>query len=152
MTRLPMASAVLLCASTPCLAAEEQPPVDEDRIYEEMAELQDRTGTIKPKAQQRAAELVREGVKAHDRHDYDEAIRLYRRALSENPISVKAYYELALALHAKGELVAALENTIRSIALNPNQEESYVMKGSVEDDLGHPEKALATYDRLLGVA
>jgi tetratricopeptide (TPR) repeat protein len=56
-----------------------------------------------------------------------------------------------MTLHAMGEAVEALENTIRSIALNPKMEHAYVMKGSLEDDLGFPTRALRTYDRLLEI-
>lgn len=124
-------------------------PVDEDAVYREIADLQDRIGTIGAKAKEAAKKLKDRGIEANDRRDYSTAIELYRKALEKDPIDAVIYYEMAFTQGSSGDAVAALENTFRAIALDPTLEYAYVLQASLEDDLGFPERALESYDRLL---
>lgn len=89
--------------------------------------------------------LIREGVALHDARDFDGAIGKYRQALdldSENPL---ALYEMANSQFGKQDLVAARATGLLATAVKGAVRDSWVLLGSVYDDLGDSTKAIETY-------
>jgi len=89
--------------------------------------------------------LVDEGVTLHDRKDYDGAIEKYRRALEIEPTDGRALYELAYSLWSKNDLKAALEAAERAAHTSYAEGRVATMLGSIYDDLGEPQRAIAAY-------
>jgi len=147
-----VAGLTLLVSFGPALALEkETSPADEAAIEKEIQQLQDRTPAPSEKQMQRSRDLVARGVKAHDAHEYDNAIALYRRALDVYPLNSTAYYEMAFTYSVSGRQAEAFDAITRALLLDPKQEPYYVLKGTVLDDMGLVEQALAVYQRLLSV-
>ncbi len=126
-------------------------PSDEAAIAKEIQQLQDRTPPPDEKQLAKSRELVARGVKAHDAHEYDKAIAMYRRALDVYPLNHTAYYEIAFSFSASGRQAEALDAITRALLLDPKQEQYYILKGTVLDDMGQVERALETYRHLLSV-
>lgn len=148
----PVVSIVLLAWLASTGVGADDNPIDEAAIVAEIEALVDATPETTPKDRQRAAALVRKGIKAHDEHDYDRAAEFYRKALDLDPLNSATYYELAFSSTRAGDQEAALDAVIRSVALDPKQEASHVLKASILDDLGFRDEAIAAYDALLEVA
>lgn len=145
-------SVLCLLAILPfCAAAGEKPPIDEEAVTAEMDALIDATGPVDAKQAARAQKLLKKGIKAHDRHDYDKAVEYYRQVLEIDPVNSAAYYEMAYSLSSKGEQAQALDAAVRAIALNPKAENYYILEANILDDLGYSEEALETFRRLLEI-
>ena len=60
-------------------------------------------------AQSSIDDLVEEGIKYHDKGDYDKAIETYKKALEINPESTLVNYEIALSYFSKGDYKLAIK-------------------------------------------
>ena len=91
--------------------------------------------------------LVNEGVQLHEQGLYDEAIAKYKEAEKKAPKNVLVKYELAFSYHAKRELDKALTYAKKAAKLNPKEvgENLYSLMGSIYDEKGMPDSALAIY-------
>jgi tetratricopeptide (TPR) repeat protein len=126
-------------------------PVDEKSIVEEMNRLLEESGTPSKKDREAASKLLKKGIEAHDRQDYEKAISFYEKALERTPLSAVLYYEMGFSYNYLGIQEMALENVIRALVLDPKTEIFYVMKANILDDMGYEEEALTTYDQLLEI-
>lgn len=96
----------------------------------------------------KAGRLARKAVAAHDRGDFKKAIELWRKALELEPRDKMMHYELALSLTHSGDSEGAYETLMRAIVLpGADHPELYVMLGSLEDEKGRSERAIAHYRR-----
>jgi tetratricopeptide (TPR) repeat protein len=83
---------------------------------------------------------------------YDEALAVFREILEINPQSVGAMYEMALAYQAKGETARAMEMAARCAEYRfPELDKCLALVGTILDQGGQPEKAVAAYDRAIAI-
>ncbi|MBN1781488.1 tetratricopeptide repeat protein [bacterium] len=94
--------------------------------------------------------LIREGIRLHDEHRFDEAVDCYARALTLNPENPAALYEMSYAYFAKGDykksmLYAAKAAEYESDLIGP----VYTQIGTLLDIEGKPRDAVAVYEKAL---
>lgn len=132
-------------------ASEKTLPVSEEAIAAEIDALVDSTGPVKDQDQLKARKLLEKGVKAHDQKQYEKALGYFQEALRHNPTFATAYYEMGLSYYTMGEAAEALDRILRAIALDPTNDQFFIMKANILDDLGFPAEARKTYESLLGL-
>jgi len=93
--------------------------------------------------------LVRSGLAACGRRDFDSAVADYNQALEINPNNVDAYANRALAKVEKGDLAGALADFARALALNPNSADIHAGRALVRQIYGDFSGALADYDQVI---
>ena len=72
-----------------------------------------------------AEELFNQGLDHHDREDYDEAVRCYRRAIELNPAMVVAYNNLGMVYIDKGLFEEAVSALAKTVLLDEHYAEAY---------------------------
>jgi tetratricopeptide (TPR) repeat protein len=144
-------AAVLALAAGASGEEARRPPIDEAKIQAEMDALQDAAAPLPQETAERANKLLREGVKLHDESKLEAALAKYREAIALAPLYAAAYYEMSFSLAELGRNAESLEAITRALALDPKEEQFYVLKGNILDNLGFPEQAKATYRALLEV-
>jgi len=94
-------------------------------------------------------ELVQQGIEAHDAGEYAKALEWYNRALEQDPTNGNVLYEIGYTQYSMGEKNEALksmEEAIRQLGPGENGH-AFVVKGSIEDELGESKEALKTYKK-----
>jgi hypothetical protein len=83
------------------------------------------------KVAERPDALIRQGIKLHDKEDYDGALRKYREALALWPQSGLAHFEIGLSLYHK-QLIAAGEKppSADSVIVNAGQKPNAAVAGA----------------------
>ena len=91
--------------------------------------------------------LVDQGVQFHEQGQYDEALAKYKEAEKKDPKSALVKYEMAFTYHAKRDLDKSLHYAKAAIKLKTEgiEENLYSLLGTVYDDKGMPDSALAVY-------
>ena len=124
-----LAMTLCLVIALPALAAGPGEPAaprdgvpDERAIIEEMDRLIDETPPIRPKDENAAQSLLKKGIAAHDRGNYERAISFYQQALEKNPLLANAHYELAFSYSYQGKQEQALASVSRALTLDPKME------------------------------
>jgi protein O-GlcNAc transferase len=79
--------------------------------------------------QHQAAELIKQGQEAVARDEFDEAERLYRRAIAADDASADAHVNLGNVLNAKGHGPAAVESYERAISIDPKHASAHYNLG-----------------------
>jgi Flp pilus assembly protein TadD len=90
------------------------------------------------------------GLIAQDSGQLDTAIELIRQASTLRP-SAGMYYNLAVALHAKGDLHAAAESYRKSIAMNPADARAHGNLGAVCQSQGKLDAAIESYRQAIAL-
>lgn len=93
-------------------------------------------------------QMIAEGVKAHDRRDFDGAIRIYRQVLEKDPDNALALHELAFTLFAKRDCPLAIETALRGLQVENSprpRSQFFVMIGNCRDILGDPKASIQAY-------
>ena len=85
--------------------------------------------------------LVDQGVQFHEQGQYDEAIAKYKEAEKKDPKSALVKYEMAFTYHAK----RAYARAATKLKTDGIEENLYSLLGTVYDDKGMPDSALAVY-------
>ena len=91
--------------------------------------------------------LVDQGVQFHEQGQYDEALAKYKEAEKKDPKSALVKYEMAFSYHAKRDLDKSLTYARAATKLKTDgiEENLYSLLGTVYDDKGMPDSALAVY-------
>ncbi|WP_290762517.1 tetratricopeptide repeat protein [Fibrobacter sp. UBA4297] len=91
--------------------------------------------------------LVDQGVQFHEQGQYDEAIAKYKEAEKKDPKNALVKYEMAFTYHAKRDLDKSLHYAKAATKLKTEgiEENLYSLLGTVYDDKGMPDSALAIY-------
>ena len=99
-------------------------------------------------------ELLEEGVRLHDAGRYEEAIRLFEKALEKAPDNPIAIYELSYTHMANQDWKTALRIAKKGLKIKDFEQKYlfYVVIGSSHSSLGRPKKALAAYEKGLALA
>lgn len=95
-------------------------------------------------------ELIEEGIKLHDRKQFDEAIKRYEQVLKENPNNDLALYELALSYYYKKDFPKAMEAAYKLIQFkSQNGIMGFGIAANILDDEGKPKEAIDLYQRAI---
>ena len=91
--------------------------------------------------------LVNEGVQFHEQGQFDDAIAKYKQAEKKDPKNALVKYEMAFTYHAKHDLDKALTYARAATKLKTENidENLYSLLGSIYDEKGMPDSALAIY-------
>ena len=91
--------------------------------------------------------LVNEGVQFHEQGLFDDAIAKYKQAEKKDPKNALVKYEMAFTYHAKRDLDKALSYAKAATKLKTENidENLYSLLGSIYDEKGMPDSALAIY-------
>jgi protein O-GlcNAc transferase len=88
---------------------------------------------------------------AQARGDLDEAIRIFRHALSLNPDQAGTYRNLGVALQTQGKLPEAMECFIQAISRKSDDSGAYCNLGVVAYQLGHLNDAIECFQKALSI-
>lgn len=92
--------------------------------------------------------IIQNGIRAHDRGDYDDAVSLYQEVLSSNPDNAHALYELALTYSAMDKHRQSLETGLRAMEYQwPELNRVYSLIGTELDLLGKKSDAIDVYEK-----
>ena len=81
----------------------------------------------------------------------DSAIDCYKQALRINPDDAKTHYNLAIALHDKGDVDAAINSFNQALAMTPDYAMAYNGLGNALKDAGELEQAIDSYRQALAI-
>jgi len=94
--------------------------------------------------------FITEGIKMHDKGDYEGAIEFFKKALQSDKNSIHANYELASSYLALKDYTNALKYADKVITANIDYvDQAYIIKGSALDLSGKPLEAIKTYNLAL---
>jgi len=94
--------------------------------------------------------FVEQGVRLHDKGDYNGAIEQYKKALLIDDKSPLANYEIGSTYFALTDYQKAMEHADKVIAANTSYlEQAYVLKGTVLDVMGKPDEAIKVYNEAI---
>ncbi len=90
--------------------------------------------------------FITEGIKMHDKGDYEGAIDFFKKALQSDKNSIQANYELATSYLALKDYANTLKYADKVIARNLDYvDQAYILRGSALDLSGKPLEAINTY-------
>lgn len=92
-------------------------------------------------------DYLNEGIKLHDKGDYNGAIKQYQQALQLNPNSSSVNYEIANTYFSLKNYQKTIEysDKVLSQEKSPFRDHAYIIKGSALDLLGKPQNAIDVY-------
>ncbi len=106
--------------------------------------------TLVATSQKNVEEIVGEGVRLHDEGKYEEAIKIYEKALDIDDKSSIVNYEIAYSLIALKEYKKAIKHLDVVIKNNAGSlREAYSSKGSAQDIMGKPKAAVKTFEKAI---
>lgn len=101
-------------------------------------------------AQEAQNNFVIEGIKLYDKKDYEGALEMYKKALTSNPASVQAKYEIASTYLQLRDYANAIKYSDQVIAAKKDYvDQAYILKGSALDYLLKPQDAANTYKQAI---
>jgi tetratricopeptide (TPR) repeat protein len=96
--------------------------------------------------------LIDEGIRLHDKQDYDSAIKKYELVLAANPDCTLAMYELAMTLYTKGDTEKAVAMAVRGSKYRASELPLFYMTiANALDDVGKAKEAIEIYREALGI-
>lgn len=94
--------------------------------------------------------FIIEGIKMYDKGDYEGAVEMYKKALTSNPASIQAKYEIASTYLQLKDYTNAIKYSEKVIAANKDfVDQAYIVKGSALDYLLKPQEAAKTYKQAI---
>jgi len=111
---------------------------------------QNLTGEKAPAAEQDEETLIRTGILLSDEGRYEEAISLFRKAISrENSKGAIAYHNLGFAYELSGDKVKAMDAYREASERNPEQVITLSRLGTLQYELGQYRNAINTGEEVL---
>ena len=104
-----------------------------------------------PRAERDPVTDVRQAVRLHQEGRLEDADRLYRQALANDPRDANALHLLGVLQAQRKDFVAADDLIGRSIALEPRNPIAHYNRGNVLRELRRPDEAVASYDQALAL-
>jgi tetratricopeptide (TPR) repeat protein len=94
--------------------------------------------------------LIQQGIKLHDNGNYQEAINLYKKALSINPNSSLANYEIALSYQSEKDYKNAEKFSKKVLEINNDHIlPAYIAYANALDMQGESKKAIKAYEKAI---
>jgi tetratricopeptide (TPR) repeat protein len=109
-----------------------------------LTELRSRVDVLRFRAVQ---DLLAKAKAASDGRRWDEALAIYRQAITASPDSAFLYRDLAGVEQTAGQTAAALEHYRKAVELDSSDARSLAAIGAILDSQGDAMGALATYER-----
>lgn len=101
-------------------------------------------------AQEVQSNFIVEGIKMYDKKDYEGALEMYKKALTSNPASTQAKYEIASTYLQLKDYENAIKYSEKVIAANRDYvDQAYILKGTALDYLNRSQEAATTYKQAL---
>ncbi len=101
-------------------------------------------------AQEAQSNFIIEGIKMYDKGDYEGALEMYKKALTSNPASIQATYEIASTCLQLKDYTNAIKYSEKVITANKDfADQAYIVKGSALDYLLKPVEAANTYRKAI---
>lgn len=101
-------------------------------------------------AQEIQNNFIAEGIKLYDQGDFEGALDMYKKALTSNPASVQAKYEMASAYIRLKDYNNAIRLSDQVIAAGKDYvDQAYVLKGTALDYLQKSQEAVTTYKQAI---
>jgi tetratricopeptide (TPR) repeat protein len=101
-------------------------------------------------AQEAQNNFIIEGIKMYDKKDYEGALEMYKKALTSNPASVQAKYEIASTYLQLKDYNNTIKYSEKVIAANKDYvDQAYILKGSALDYLLKSQDAANTYKQAI---
>lgn len=104
-------------------------------------------------ARAEAVEDIRVGYRAYDARNYDEAQRLFARALEDRGLAAKAqaaaYNGLGMVLVAKLQFERAIKEYGNAIKANPDYADAYMNRGNAYGCMNDYDTAVKDYDQAI---
>lgn len=100
---------------------------------------------------QSSAQTLADAVAMHQAGRLDEAERMYRAVLEEDPLQVDALHLLGLVAQRRGRSAEAVELISRALQQRPNYAEAHYNLGLVYRECGQLEAALACFERAVAL-
>jgi tetratricopeptide (TPR) repeat protein len=82
---------------------------------------------------------------------HDEAIEMYKKAITLNPNYADAYYNLGVTLQEIGKRDDAIRMFEKAIVLNPNYADSYNNLGVIFQEVGKMDEAIAMFTKVIAL-
>jgi tetratricopeptide (TPR) repeat protein len=95
--------------------------------------------------------LSEQAIQFHQRGQLDEAERLYRKALEQDPAAFAPRHLLGILKLQQGRTDEALDQIGAALKINPDSPEALINYGNALKLAGRGEEALAHFDRALKV-
>ena len=101
-------------------------------------------------AQEVQNNFIIEGIKMYDKRDYEGALEMYKKALTSNPTSVQAKYEIASTYLQLKDYTNAIKYSEKVITANKDYvDQACIVKGTALDYLNKPQDAANIYKQAL---
>ncbi|MBF0194528.1 MAG: tetratricopeptide repeat protein [Magnetococcales bacterium] len=101
--------------------------------------------------QQKAHELLQQGVSFHQSGNFNKAIHLYKNSLAIQPENTAALSCMGAALQSIGKLDLAIESYNKAVAINPNYAEAYYNLGAAKKVQGNLSEAVDSYKKAIAI-
>jgi len=100
---------------------------------------------------QTAVEYLQNGNDDFSRHNFDQAIYEYTKAIDINPNLAKAYNNRGVAYAQEGSLSRAISDFTMAIADNVNDAEAYNNRGHAYAEVGNNDQAISDYTKAIDI-
>lgn len=153
-----------LCAGPPAYAVQQGLDFGEnDRLDELFAEMQSDTGEGAESAEREALRIFRQsgsaamdllfarGYSALEAEDYQMAVWHFSALIDHAPEFAEGYNSRAVAYFLLGLYGEAIADIEVALALNPRHFGALAGLAAIEDEIGHPERALRAYRAALAL-
>jgi predicted TPR repeat methyltransferase len=95
--------------------------------------------------------MLKTALKHHQVGEAEEAEKLYRQLLEQDPNNTDVLHLLGILLAQRGEFLAAQKFIEKAIKLEPNSPSFYNSLGNVQKNLGNLNKAVLCYQKALNI-
>ena len=94
-------------------------------------------------------EFYMQGTSYYEEGKYDDAVKMFKKAIDESPDFAYAYYSLGLSYQAKGAFSEAIEYYKKCLEQGVNERDCYVRVGEIYDQTGDEKEAYFRYKKAL---
>lgn len=101
-------------------------------------------------AQSTVEDFVREGIQHHEKGDYNQAIKSYKKALEIEPNSPLVHYEMALSYFKKEDYKRTIKHS--DVVIDQKKEyilQAYLTKGSALDLMGKTNESIKLFKKAI---
>ena len=109
------------------------------------------SGSFPTKSDERTNKCIMTGKLLSELGHYEEAIKLYDRALDGAPLFAEVFYDKGSALSELGRFEDSIESYDRALKLEPTFSRALVNKGKILYRLGRYEEAIDCYKKAIDI-
>lgn len=94
-------------------------------------------------------QLIKKGLQESKQEEYSTSIRIFSKAIEENPLDYEAYHNRGLSYLITNQLDDAEKDFNKSIQYNPIYSDSYYLRGNVHQRKGNAYSAISDYEKAI---